>query len=102
MRSSADAVHELLSLHASRQFARMESRARGLLDGDDGSPIVHELLGMALAAQNRYADALASLRNAVELAPGDAQFWENLALCQRQLGQFVEAEASLRKSLALR
>src|SRR5438045_9523004 len=101
MRSSADAVNELLSLHASRQVARMQSRRRDLLDGGDRSAIVHELLGMALAAQNRYADALASLRNAVEIAPDDAQFRENLALCQRQLGQFVEAEANLRKSLAL-
>ena len=102
MRVSADAVNELLSLHASRQFARMESRARTLLDGDEGSAIVHELLGMALAAQNRHADALVPLRQAVAVAPDDAQFWENLALCQRQLGDFVEAERSLRKSLALR
>src|SRR5262249_26577421 len=58
--------------------------------------------GMALCGQRRFADALAPLRDAARVGRTDAQFWENLALCQRELGQFDDAEQSLRTALSLR
>ena len=95
-------VQQLFALYAQGRFADMESLARSLLAGPVPSPIVNELLGMALCGQRRFAEALPPLQTSVRLAPADAQFWENLGLCQRELGQFSEAERSLRESLALR
>src|SRR5262249_46693637 len=102
MRNSADPVNELLAMHATGRFAEMETCARGLLAGNPDAPILHELLGIALSAQDRPGDALFPLQEAVGRAPGEPQFWENLALCQRRLEQFAPAEESLRRSLALR
>jgi protein O-GlcNAc transferase len=95
-------VSELLGLYAAKQFAAMEQRARALLRSGTDAAILYELLGLALAAQERYAEALDDLRRAAEAEPNDPQFWENLALCQRQLGNFEHSEISLRRSLAVR
>ncbi len=55
---------------------------------------------MALAAQQRFADALPHFKRAVRDEPGDPIFWDNLAFCQLQLGQLDAAEATLREATA--
>ncbi|HLH92383.1 MAG TPA: tetratricopeptide repeat protein [Xanthobacteraceae bacterium] len=102
MAGRPDAVNEIMRLYAAGRFAEMEARARALAKRGGSIPILDELLGIALCAQQRPAEALAPLRRAVEAEPNDPQFVENLALCQRQLGDLAGAEASLRRSLALR
>jgi predicted O-linked N-acetylglucosamine transferase (SPINDLY family) len=102
MPAARDFVGELLGLHAAGQFADMERMARALMRSYPGAAILHELLGLALSGQLRHAEALDQLRRAVRIEPNDAQFWENLGLCQRQLEDFDRSEASLRRSLALR
>jgi predicted O-linked N-acetylglucosamine transferase (SPINDLY family) len=97
----ANPVQNLIALHGKGRFADMEKLARSLIRRDS-SPILNELLGMALCGQRRFAEALAPLREAARVGRTDAQFWENLALCQRELGQFGDAEESLRASLSLR
>lgn len=96
------AINELLTLYGMGRFAHMEQRARSLLLSCPQVPLLHELLGMALGAQYRYAEALPFLERAVHGDANDAQFWENLGLCQFQLKNFAAAEASLRRVLALR
>jgi protein O-GlcNAc transferase len=97
----ANPVQKLIALHGKGRFADMEKLARSLIRRDS-SPILSELLGMALCGQRRFDAALAPLREAARVGGTDAQFWENLALCQRELGQFGDAEESLRASLSLR
>src|SRR5262249_18125348 len=95
-------INELIALHAAGRFAEMETRARVVLAAWPGAAVVSELLGIALSAQQRHREALEPLQRAVNVKPDDAQFWENLALCQYQVGELVPAEASLRQSLVLR
>jgi protein O-GlcNAc transferase len=97
-----DSINELIGLYAGARFSEMERRARLLLEAAPGSAILSELLGMALTGQRRYSEALSFLERAARGDPSDHQFWENLALCHCQLRQFAQAEAPLRKSLALR
>lgn len=99
---AGQAIQDLIALHSARRFGDMERRARELLARDRRVPILHEMLGIALTAQGRFADAMPPLREAVRLNPDDAQFQENLALCYRQLGQLKLAERHLRKSLEAR
>jgi predicted O-linked N-acetylglucosamine transferase (SPINDLY family) len=101
MAARTNPVPKLIALHAQGRFRDMEKLARSLLRRD-AAPVINELLGMALCGQRRFADALAPLREAARMGRTDAQFWENLALCQRELGQFADAEQSLRTSLSLR
>jgi predicted O-linked N-acetylglucosamine transferase (SPINDLY family) len=102
MANPAEAVNQIMRLYAAGRFGEMESRARNLAKTAGARPIADELLGIALCAQSRFADALAPLQSAARSVPGDPQFLENLALCQRQLGDLGAAEQSLRASLKLR
>src|SRR5690242_288719 len=101
MAARTNPVPKLIALHAQGRFRDMEKLARSLARRD-APPIINELLGMALCGQRRFADALAPLRDAAQAGRTDAQFWENLALCQRELGQLADAEQSLRVALSLR
>jgi protein O-GlcNAc transferase len=102
MPSPPNPVQDLLALHAAGRFAEMEAGARALMRSNGSTPILNELLGIALCAQQRFAEALPALQKAAKRAPNDPQFLENLALCQRQLGDLPGAERSLRRSLELR
>jgi protein O-GlcNAc transferase len=95
------AVNELLTLHGLGRFADMERRAKAVLKSFAGSPVLRELLGLALASQRRFFEALPHFERAARDLPGDPQFWDNLALCQCELKDYAPAEQSLRKSLAL-
>ena len=99
--SLQDSINDLLGLHSLGRYADMEARARAALKSFAGTAILRELLGVALAAQRRFADALPHFERAARDHPGDPQFWDNLALCQCELKQYAPAEQSLRRSLAL-
>lgn len=60
----------------------------------------HELLGDLLYDHQPEA-AMAAWRRSVELDPGRAMAWRNLAFGQRQAGELAAAAASLRRALAL-
>src|SRR5262249_45128339 len=92
----------MLALYAAGRFSNMESLARAAFASAPNSPILNELLGIALSAQHRDAEAVAFLEAATRYGPHDPQFWENLGLCQQRMGQFVSAEASLRRAVSLR
>lgn len=94
-------INELLALHSLGRVAEMEQRARAILKSFAGAPILRELLGVALASQGRYPEALPHFERAARDHPDDPQFWNNLALCQCELKQYGPAEQSLRRSLAL-
>lgn len=95
------AINDVLGLFGAGRFADMERHARVALNVFPDSPILCELVGIAITAQYRHREALAFLERAVRGDPSDAQFWENLGLCQTQLGQFTAAEVSLRQALAI-
>jgi tetratricopeptide (TPR) repeat protein len=54
----------------------------------------HEHLGIALAQQQRFAEAANTLRVALRLNPSASLVWNNLARCYFDLGNFVAAEAA--------
>ena len=98
----ANPVQELMALHNAGNFAEMERRGRAFLRAAPASPFLLELLGIALVMQGRHQEALPLLQQAAQIRPDEPQFWENLALCQRQLNQFEDAANGLKRSLALR
>jgi len=102
MQNPFNPVQQLLALHSLGRFAEMERQARQLLRGNGNVAILNELLGVALSGQKKFSEALPYLQKAVRREPKDALFWENLALCQRELREFAHAEKSLRQSLSLR
>ena len=59
----------------------------------------HEALGVAFAKQGRYAEAAATFRIAVRLAPTSSRSWHNLALAHQDLKQWPAAEGALREAI---
>ncbi len=76
-----------------------EPLLRAALQQMPDEPAWHEALGVCLAKQRRFAEAAATFRIAVRLAPTSAYAWHNLALAHRDLGQWPAAEAALREGL---
>src|SRR5262245_29927865 len=95
------AIDGVVGLFGAGRFADMERQARTALGAFPTSAILSELVGIAMTAQYRHGEALPFLERAVRGDRSDRQFWENLGLCQLQLGMFAAAEASLRQSLAI-
>lgn len=58
-------------------------------------------LGLTLFRARRYDDALAHFRRCVELEPEDPEYHNLLGQTQEALGRAEEAEASLRRAIAL-
>jgi protein O-GlcNAc transferase len=95
-------IQELMALFSAGRFAEMERQAKALHATAPDHPVINELYGIAVMAQSRHAEALPFLDKATKGQPGEPQFWENLALCQRELGDFAAAEVSLRRVLEVR
>ncbi len=62
----------------------------------------HYNLGNKLLAKGKLAEAERAYRQAVALAPSDAQAWSNLGLTVWKLDRLAEAEACLKRALALK
>lgn len=69
---------------AAQRLAEAERLLRELLVRQPGDADAHNLLGMVLAQQARMDEAEANLRRAVELAPGQPLFADNLLLLLRR------------------
>jgi hypothetical protein len=80
-------------------FAESESAAREALGVRWFDADMHTLLGAALAAQGRAAEALAALRVALEQDPAHAAALRRMAAVQlRQLGDIAASEATMREA----
>jgi tetratricopeptide (TPR) repeat protein len=58
-------------------------------------------LGLALNAQDRFAEAETALRRGLDLAPDKADMWNNLATTLQHLGRVPEAILALERALQL-
>jgi tetratricopeptide (TPR) repeat protein len=67
----------------------------------DATWAVHWWMGKALAHAERSNEAIASFRRAIEIDPGTAKPWHDLAILQRHLGLAIESQLSFCKSLEL-
>jgi Flp pilus assembly protein TadD len=67
----------------------------------EASWAVHWWMGKALAHVERSNEAIASFKRAIEIDPGTAKPWHDLAILQRHLGLAIESQLSFCKSLEL-
>jgi Flp pilus assembly protein TadD len=68
---------------------------RHALAVEDGSGVVHGVLSEGLRRAGRLEEALTEAEAAVQLAPGTARHWNNLAISYRDLRRFQEAREAL-------
>lgn len=98
---SGDA-HELLGQHLAKtnQHAKAVVSLQRALDIGE-SAVRYDLLGGSLAGLDRWPEAEAAFRRAVELEPNDSSRLSNLGATVANLGRFVEAVEFLEQSLRL-
>ncbi|HEX4844504.1 MAG TPA: tetratricopeptide repeat protein [Limnobacter sp.] len=81
----------------------VEQYLRRLITVRPDNPHGYNALGYTFADNNvRLDEALELIRKAVELAPNDPFILDSLGWVQYRLGQFADAEQSLRKAFAMR
>jgi tetratricopeptide (TPR) repeat protein len=75
--------------------------AQAAIRSNANRPKAHNLLGMALAKQNRNEAALDEIRRASDLAPEDAEIRNDLGLVLARLGRIPEAIDQFHKAVRL-
>ena len=83
------------------KFAEAAAQLESLLPHAPKSFEIHELLGLAYAAQSQDSKALEHFQIAVELKPDSAEAHTNLAASLVHLGKTEQAGEQFRKALAL-
>lgn len=99
---SQSEVQPLLNLLNAGQLPEAEHHARALLRNYPGALIVHNVLGISLEGQQKFAEAAESYRKALALDPKVAEIHFNLGVVLSNLGKLPEAIASYRKAVALK
>ena len=86
--------------HSLQNYRRSVRDFRALLEGRAGDPGIYNLLGTALAAMGRCADAIEIYGKTLSVDPSLFQAHVNIGQAHRDLAQVDEAEASFSKALA--
>lgn len=69
-------------------------------EADDFSASLHSNLGAVYGEQNRFSEAVAQFRIAVQISPHDPEYLTNLATAFRAIGRIDDARRALRAALA--
>ena len=94
-------THALMRLVAQGQYREAATLAQTMTVNRPKEAFGWKALGVVLKNIGRSADALAPMKKAVALAPGDAEAHSNLGSILGDLGRFDEAEASFRRALKI-
>ena len=99
---SQNEVQPLLNLYHSGQLPQLEVAARALLKNYPGLIIAHNLLGVALEGQGKFAEAADCYRKTLQYEPRIAEIHFNLGAALAHLGQTREAITSYRRAIELK
>ncbi|WP_049630797.1 tetratricopeptide repeat protein [Cellvibrio sp. pealriver] len=85
----------------SSDFTAAENMAASLSKAYPKSVIIWKILGVAIAEQGRYADAIVPMQKVITLDPKDAEAHRNMASILDQLDKTETAEIHFRKAISL-
>lgn len=94
-------IQALIQLLNSGQSLAAETSAKALLKKYPTIFILHNVLGIALDAQRKFEEAIASYRMAADLQPRQADIHFNLGIALGNLDRTEEAISSYNKAIAL-
>lgn len=84
-----------------RDYKQAEHYLRKSIVLDQRNAGAHHTLGIALSSQDKWIEALPSFQSATTLQPNSSDFWVGLGQCQKEIGEFPAARASLNEALRL-
>lgn len=95
------AVQMAAKLYGEGKYAQAQKVGEQVVSARPGNPDAHNLLGVTYQALGNGEAAIASLKRAVELAPGASNFRANLGEILRQNGKREDAQKELEKAIEL-
>ena len=98
---SQSQIQELVALLQAGQGAKAVSSAKRLIDKFPQSAVLHFLLGVGLASQQKLDPAIHSYRKALSLNPQYFEALNNLGVALRQQGRLNEAADTYAAALTL-
>jgi len=99
---SQSEVQPLLNLYHSGKLPQLETAARALLDTYPSLLIAHNLLGVALEGQGKFAEAADCYRKTLQFEPRIAEIHFNLGAALANLGSHNEAIPSYKRAIELK
>ncbi|RAO74725.1 tetratricopeptide repeat-containing sulfotransferase family protein [Dyella jiangningensis] len=99
--SSADLAARMLAAYHRGDIAAVLALGEPIATLDDVDETALLLLGAAQQSSQRLHEAMATFRRLVQRKPAAAEYWNNLAVVARQLGDADAAEDALRRAVAL-
>ncbi len=99
---SQQEIQSLLALFNSGRLPQAEASAKALLKTYPQTFILHNILGVSLEGQGKYAEAAVTYRNALAIEPGIAEIYFNLGVVSGHLGKIDESIASYKKAISLK
>ncbi len=94
-------IDRALNLLQAGKAAEAEAVARRVLDSNPGSAAAHELMGAALAFQEKVPEAIAELHRALEANPKQYTAWVKLGDIAAAMSQDDKAVSFYRAALAI-
>lgn len=95
-------VQPLLNLYHSGQLPQLETASRALLKQYPDLLLAHNLLGVALEGQGKFAEAAECYRKTLKVEPRVAEIHFNLGAALANLDRIDEAIASYRRAIELK
>ncbi|WP_236585602.1 tetratricopeptide repeat-containing sulfotransferase family protein [Dyella sp. EPa41] len=99
--SSADLTARMLAAYQRGDIAAVLALGEPIATLDDVDETALLLLGAAQQSSQRLHEAVATFRRLVQRKPDAAEYWNNLAVVARQLGDADAAEDALRRAVTL-
>ena len=98
---SEEDLTQLVSCYENKQYAQTSDLAKEIIERYPQHQFTWKILGSALTQEGRVDEALEATKNAVQLAPGDADSHFNLGNLFFKLSQFNEAADSQLRAIEL-
>ncbi len=101
-RPAQPAIDALLTHYRAGDFAAAEILAKEIAAAFPDHPFAWKALGVLATRAGRLEEALQPMREALRLAPDDAETHSNLGSTLTDLGRFAQAEESCRAAIGLK
>lgn len=99
---AATEVQTVIDALNSGQVGFAEASAKKLTKNYAGSSVAFNLYGNALAAQNKFKEAVAAFKKATEIDPTVAEMYFNMGILLTNLNRHEEASNAYRKTVRLK
>ncbi|MGH1350424.1 MAG: tetratricopeptide repeat protein [Methyloligellaceae bacterium] len=94
-------LHKLEGMFEQREFPELDRRLKHHIRKNPGAFFLYNILGVSQLRQNKFSDAINSLRKVIDCKPDHAEALSNTGLAYLNLGQYEKALEYFQKAKSL-